>query len=561
MGKYVSSDGFIEVMNAYDVEHVFFNPGIDNVPILEALSKYRASGSQVPRGILCLDEFVAMTAAHGHYMASGRPQAVLVHSELGTQQIGGALHNAQWGRVPVVLCAEPLGPSERTNWRQEPFDQGSMVRNCVKWDHQLGDHEDIRDVAQKAFEIATTEPCGPVYLVFPRDTYSRKVDGDKEVQPTTAERTAVPPPDESLLENAAEILMSARNPLIITGYAGRKSQTVTALVSLSEALSARVLAADIRMNFPNTHPMSARLDPDDVRRRAPNPYLTTADVILVIDYDMHYAAPPTVPASDAKIIHIDIDPKKRGRPLWGRKADILIEADSSLAIPVLHAMINRRLTPDHRDRFRERFTRIADEHKRLQDKWHQQAERDGRHGPITPDWLCHCINEVINEETVIVNQVITPSASVVHQIQRRRPGTLLSCAGGAIGWALGAGFGAKLALPNSTVVSLMGDGAFIYGCPVASLWSAGFYKVPFLAVIFNNQAYAAIKGLFVESYDVDNMGADISTPPDFARVAEACGAFGRKVETPSEVLPALKEALDQAHRGRPAVLDVRLQQP
>jgi acetolactate synthase I/II/III large subunit len=560
MEKYVSSDAFIEVMNAYDVEHVFFNPGIDNVPILEALSKYRASGSPVPRGILCLDEFVAMTAAHGNYMASGRPQTVLVHSELGTQQIGGALHNAQWGRVPVVLCAEPLGPTERTNWRQEPFDQGSMVRNCVKWDHQLGDHEDIRDVAKKAFEIATTEPCGPVYLVFPRDTYSRKVDRGTTIQQGPGERAAAPPPAENLLENAAEILMSAQNPLIITGYSGRNSQTVAALVALSDVLAARVLAADIRMNFPNTHPLSAWLDPDDVRRRAPNPYLTTADVILVIDYDMHYAAPPTVPASDARIIHIDIDLKKRGRPLWDRRADILIEADSSRAIPVLNEMIKRRLTPDHRDRFREHFTRIENEHKMLRDKWRQQAKRDGEHGPITPDWLCHCINEVITEETVIVNQVITPSASVVHQIQRTKPGTLLSCAGGSIGWALGAGFGAKLALPESTVVSLMGDGAFVYGCPVASLWSAGFYKVPFLSIIFNNQAYAAIKGLFGESYNVDNMGADITTPPDFARVAEACNAFGRKVEIPSEVVPALKEALDRVHGGRPAVLDVRLQQ-
>jgi acetolactate synthase-1/2/3 large subunit len=558
MGKYVSSDGFIEVMNAYDVEHVFFNPGIDNVPILEALSKYRASGSRVPRGILCLDEFVAMTAAHGNYMASGRPQAVLVHSELGTQQIGGALHNAQWGRVPVVLCAEPLGPTERTNWRDEPFDQGSMVRNCVKWDHQLGDHEDIRDVAQKAFEIATTEPCGPVYLVFPRDTYSRKVDQGEKVIRGAAERVTEHPLDESLIEKAVELLMKAENPLIITGYSGRKSQTVAALVALSEVLSARVLSADIRMNFPNTHPMAAWLDPDDVSRRAPNPYLTTADVILVIDYDMHYAAPPTVPASDAQIVHIDIDLKKRGQPLWGRRADILIEADSSRAIPVLKEMINRRLTPDHQDRFRERFTRVENEHKSLRDKWREKAIRDGEHGPITPDWLCYCINEAITEETVIVNQVITPSASVVHQIQRKKPGTLLSCAGGSIGWALGAGFGVKLALPESTVVSLMGDGAFVYGCPVASLWSAGFYKVPFLSVIFNNQAYAAIKGLFGERYEVDNMGADISIPPDFARVAEACNAFGRKVENPSEVLPALNEALDEVRGGRPAVLDVRL---
>ena len=561
MGKTMSSDGFIEVMNAYDVEHVFFNPGIDNVPILEALSKYKASGSRVPRGILCLDEFVAMTAAHGNYMASDRPQAVLVHSELGTQQIGGALHNAQWGRVPVVLCAEPLGPTERTNWRDEPFDQGSMVRNCVKWDHQLDDHEDIRDVAKKAFEIATTEPCGPVYLVFPRDTYSRKVDQGKKILRGAAARVTTPPLDESLLEKAAEILINAENPLIITGYAGRKSQTVIALVALSEVLSARVLAADIRMNFPSTHPMAAWLDPDDVRRRAPNPYLTTADVILVIDYDMHYAAPPTVPASDAKIIHIDIDLKKRGQPLWGRRADIIIEADSSRAIPVLNEMITRRLTPDHQDRFRARFTRVEDEHKRMRDKWRGKAIHDGEHGPITPDWLCHCINEVITEETVIVNQVITPSASVVHQIHRTKPGTLLSCAGGSIGWALGAGFGVKLALPERTVVSLMGDGAFVYGCPVASLWSADFYKVPFLSIIFNNQAYAAIKGLFGERYDVDNMGADIHTPPDFARVAEACNAFGRKVENPSEILPALKEALNQVQGGRPAVLDVHLKQP
>ena len=247
--------------------------------------------------------------------------------------------------------------------------------------------------------------------------------------------------------------------------------------------------------------------------------------------------------------------------MWDRRADILIEADSSRAIPFLSEMITRRITPDHRNRYRERFGRIAEEHKELQDKWLQQAKRDGEQGPITPDWLCYSINEVITEETVIVNQVITPSASVVHQIQRTKPGTLLSCAGGSIGWALGAGFGAKLALPERTVISLMGDGAFVYGCPVASLWSAGFYNVPYLSIIFNNQAYAAIKGLFGEKYDVDNMGADISKPPDFARVAEACGAFGRKVESPTEVLPALKEALDQVHGGRPAVLDVRLKQP
>ena len=138
METYQGADVFIEVLNANGVEHVFFNPGIDNAHMVEAISKYSVSDRQTPTGILCLDEFVAMTAAHGNYMVSGRPQAVLVHSELGTQQVGGAMHNAQWGRVPVVLCAEPLGPDKRMNWRQEPGENFEMLPMLPVLIHQLG---------------------------------------------------------------------------------------------------------------------------------------------------------------------------------------------------------------------------------------------------------------------------------------------------------------------------------------------------------------------------------------------------------------------------------------
>ena len=144
-------------------------------------------------------------------------------------------------------------------------------------------------------------------------------------------------------------------------------------------------------------------------------------------------------------------------------------------------------------------------------------------------------------------------------MQRSQPGTLLSYSGGCIGWALGAALGVKLSVPEKTVVSLMGDGAFIYGCPESSLWSSSFYKAPYLSIIFDNQGYGAIKGLFRETYDVDNMGADIRTPPDYAMIAQACNAYGRMVEDPGEVIPALEEALEQVKNGRPAVLDVRLE--
>jgi acetolactate synthase-1/2/3 large subunit len=147
---------------------------------------------------------------------------------------------------------------------------------------------------------------------------------------------------------------------------------------------------------------------------------------------------------------------------------------------------------------------------------------------------------------------------VAHLIHRSKPGTLLSCPGGCIGWAPGAALGAKLASPDKTVISLMGDGAFIYGCPEATLWSANFYKAPFLAIIYDNQGYGAIKGLFKESYNVDNMGADIASPPDYTMIARANNAYGHIVDDPAQVPSALKECLEIVRGGQTAVLDVRL---
>ena len=554
MEEYGNIKALIDVMNANGVEYVFFNPGIDNVPVLETISKYNAEGKKSPKGILCLDEFVAMTAAHGNYMASGRPQVVSVHSELGTLQIGGALHNAQWGRVPVVFFTETLGPPQRVNWRGEAFDQGTMVRNFVKWDHQLGADEDFSSVLNKAFGIATTEPCGPVYLTLPREALWNRGDTPKISLSKTIKETT-PKADAGALDKAAEILINAENPLIVTGYAGRNLESVALLVKLAETLSARVLASDVRVNFPNMHPLAAYMAPGG---GFGNPILTTADVILAIDYDMHYAAPPTVPRPDAKIIHIDIDTAKKGVPLWGKEPDILIKADSGQAITAITEIIAKKLTAGKKQYLRKRFEKYEAEHKKLSGEWQALAMSHADRRPISAHWLSRCIDEVIDDDTIIVNQTISPSAIVAHLVHRSKPGTLLSCAGGCIGWAPGAALGVKLASPDKTVISLMGDGAFIYGCPEASLWSAGFYKAPYLAIIFDNRGYGAIKGLFRERYDVDNMGADISTPPDYAGIAQACNAYGHTVEDPADVVPALKEAIQQVQSGRPAVLDVRI---
>lgn len=89
------AEALLELFNANGVDYIFLNPGTDTYDVQEAVAKYKALGKRTPEVILCLHESVAMSAAHGYFMVTGKPQVVLVHTDLGLQQVGGALHNAQ----------------------------------------------------------------------------------------------------------------------------------------------------------------------------------------------------------------------------------------------------------------------------------------------------------------------------------------------------------------------------------------------------------------------------------------------------------------------------------
>jgi acetolactate synthase I/II/III large subunit len=320
------------------------------------------------------------------------------------------------------------------------------------------------------------------------------------------------------------------------------------------------------MNFPTTHPLFSGFDPISGGCRGIGHLLTEADVVLMVDYDLPYAVGPTAPAPDARIICIDLDTAKVSSPLWNHEPEIFIEATSAAALPVLQKAIERQINPARRQQFARRFQETEIDNRKLRQARQALAPKTDSQKPISPEWLSRCLAEVIDEDAIVVNQTITHSSALVEQIDRTRPGTFLSCAGGSIGWPLGAALGAKLAAPEKTVVSLMGDGAFVWGCPTAALWGARAYHAPFLSVIFDNQAYGAIKGLVQRAFKEESLspergfkaGVDIAMPPDYSSIARACGAFGSMVDDPAKILPTLKEALLQVGRGKAAVVDVRL---
>jgi acetolactate synthase-1/2/3 large subunit len=161
------------------VPHLFINPGTDTAPVQEALAAARAGGTPHPRAVLCTHEFVALSAAMGHYFASGTPQAVMVHVDAGTLNLGGALHNAQRNRVPAVIFAgrspystSPDVPGHRDNiiqWQQEQLDQQAVVRAFGKWTMEVPRARNLGLIVRRAFQVVQTEPRGLAYVMLPRE--------------------------------------------------------------------------------------------------------------------------------------------------------------------------------------------------------------------------------------------------------------------------------------------------------------------------------------------------------------------------------------------------------
>ena len=564
MAKCRKGEVFVETLNAHGVDKIFINPGFESIEFMSEVAATRVSGKKSPQLVLCLDESVAAAAAYGNYMVSGNPQVVMVHSEIGSLQLGGNLQNLQWGRVPVViLAADQEIESGRTLWNGQPFDQGGIVRNSMKYDRRLMGDEDLHEVLTDAFRIACTEPKGPVYVCFP--LWYLGGEQEKPERVMAAETTPLPAVDMVALEEMADILLAAKYPMLVSGNAGRHMQNVLALVSLAETIGAAVLTGYSWMNFPTNHPLCFGIEQIGGGRKMDAGY-DEADVIIAIDYDEPYVnnAPP--PKADAKILHIDIDPLTQGRPLWGRGADIFIKADAREAIVVLEKLLKEKITASMQTEIDARFKRLSERNESARRSWYAEAQEQSAVTPISPDYLCYCINQVIDADTIVINHTLSHCASVTEQIVREKPGTWFGCPSGAIGWAPGAALGAASAAPGKTVVAVMTDGGFVWGCPTSTIWSASNYRIPFLAVICNNRGYGAVRDVQVDTMNVAHPvpgdaffeESAVDFAPDYAVISQGAGAFGRTVKKPEDVLPALKEALEAVRSGKPAVLDVYL---
>jgi acetolactate synthase I/II/III large subunit len=571
-GSYTTSTAFLEALAEAGVRYIFANLGSDHPGLIEALARARVQGREddLPQLIVCPHETVALSAAHAYAMVTGEPQAVIVHVDVGTQNLSGAVSNAMRGRVPVLIFAGaapftlegelPGGRNEFIHWIQDVRDQRGILRNYVKYDNEIRTGRNVKQLVHRALQIARSEPAGPVYLVSPREVM------EEPLQPYAVDPAYFGPvaPVALASQVTAEIataLASAQRPLVVTSYLGRDPAAVPQLVELCELLAIPVLESmAYHVNFPADHELHAGFQYHTV---AQNPVLAQADVILAIDSDVPWITAVNRPSAGAAIYCVDVDPLKAQMNMWHVPARRFAAAGARVAVEQIARFVrdNQLADPDVVAIRREAAARAHDQ---------ELAERAGREQPrsdgtMTAEYLTACVRHLLaDEDALVLTEVVTNSQVVAEHLRPNRPGSVLHHGGAALGWAGGAAVGAKLAAPDRTVVCLVGDGCFLFGVPSSAQWVARRYGTPALTIVYDNRGWAAPKFSTLQVHPDGAAAAtgdfNVSFEPevDLPGVARAAGAYGVTVSSPGELPQVLKDALAVVHGGRSAVVSVQL---
>jgi acetolactate synthase-1/2/3 large subunit len=557
-----AAEAWLGLLAARGIDYLFANGGTDFAPVVEAYAKGQKLGWRLPQIVIVPHENMGVAMAHGYAMVTGKPQAMMVHVGVGTANSINGLINASRQNVPILFTAgrTPVTesgalPAARNNyihWAQEHFDQGGMMREFMKWDYELRHAEQVETVIDRALAICKSEPQGPVYVTLPREVLASSFAGGFSTQPTMV--PASPPAvDPEALEEAAKLLGAAQHPLLITANGGRSLESSRAIEQLAHTLAVPVIHYRPRhLALSTEHPMHCGWDPHAL--------LKEADVVLVVDCDVPWIPKEGQPKPEAKIIHVGPDPLFARYPLRGFRTDLALNGAVAPTLQALWRGAQKQAVS----------VKQIEERRRTVSAYSDAVRKKARAGTeplpasITGKWLSACVSQLLDANTILVNEYPT----VLEEMVIKEPGRYFgNPSAGGLGWGMGAALGAKLASPDKTVICAVGDGAYMFGNPTAVHYVSEAMHLPALFIIANNARWAAVHRSTLSTYP-KGFAAETKEPPfatlepspRFEHVVRASGGHGERVSEPQLLMPALEKALKIVkEEKRQAVLNVCLE--
>src|SRR5215831_12296104 len=444
------------LLRDFGLTTVFGNPGSTELPM------FRDFPADF-RYVLGLQESLVVAMADGFAQARGSAAFVNLHSAIGVGHAMGSLFTAYRNQTPLVVTA---GQQARSILPFEPFLYSEQATNLprpyVKWSCEPARAEDVPAAVARAFFTAMQPPRGPTFVSVPVDDWERSgtITARREVSCTLAG-------DPALLSRAADMLATARRPVLVVGASVARDGAWQEVVALADRHQAAVWVSPLssRNSFPERHPLFAGFLPADRAQIVAR--LQGSDLVVVLGapvFTYHVEGHgPHVP-QDAALVQLTDDPAAAARAPVG----LSILTDLMLGIAALLAAPARaRQAPA----LPTRATRVPPDR-------------------LTDRYLMQQLAALRPADSLIVEEAPSSRGAMHDHLPMLEPDSFYTCASGGLGHGLPAAIGVALARPGCRVIGLLGDGSAMYS--IQGLWSAAELALPVTFVIVNNGSYRAL---------------------------------------------------------------------
>ena len=476
-------------------------------------------------------------------LTSGRKIGVFcMQSGPGTENAYGGVAQAFGESVPIVVL--PMGYRRKVAQLSPNFHAYLNFQHITKSCEYLVLPETVSEVMRRAFTQVRNGRPGPALVEFPTDLLDEEVPGTFDYQPTPSVRVG---PDPDAVRDAAEALVAAERPVIYAGQGVHYAEAWSELKQLAELLEAPVTTSlDGKSAFPENHPLSL----GNGGRSMPEPvhvFVQNADVIFGIGCSFTRTNFGLTMPEGKTYIHATLDPGDINKDV---ACHYPIVGDAALTLRALIDEVSDRLKNKPRGRYEGIVTEIQAIRQRWIKAWSPKLRDSST--PFSPyRVISDMIDTVDIDKTIITHDAGSPRDQLTPFWPSTTP---LSYIGWGkttqLGYGLGLAMGAKLVHPDRLCINVWGDAAI--GFTGMDFETAVRERIPILSVLFNNHSMA-IEIPVMPTSQAKYGATDISG--NYALMAEAFGGYGERVESPDEIIPALKRGISKTEEGVPALLE------
>jgi acetolactate synthase I/II/III large subunit len=497
------------------------------------------------RPILCRQERVGVAMADGFSrIRKGRQNGVFAAQHgPGIENTFPGVAQAFSENVPVLVIPASF-PTDR-HYQKPTFRAADVFRPVTKWSALAHHVNELPDLLRRAFHALRSGKPGPVLLEVPNDVFEANYQGKLDYRPVPVVRTG---PDPDAVKRAVKLLLAAKQPLLWAGQGVHYADASEKLSALAELLPAPVACTNPgKSAIAEIHPLalgaSTRSQPKMFAH-----FMARADLVLAIGSSLTKTSfGPALPKGKT-LIHSTNDASDINKDI---RADVALVGDAELVLDALIAEVQRVRPTQSRTMLAELKEEIAALKQSWRAEWSKQLDSD--EVPINQYRVIRdLMRETDRDNVIITHDAGSPREQLFPFWETTKPHSYLGWGKSTqLGYGLGLAMGAKVAAPEKICINVMGDSSF--GMTGMDIETASRNGIAILTIVFNNSVMACERHVLETS--TRKYGA-LSVGGNYAKVAEGLNVASRRVEQPSEIVPALRGALDTVQRGRPFLLEI-----